>query len=311
MPPKKIIIDTDPGIDDAVAIAIALGHPELDVQLMTTVAGNVSLGRTTDNAVKLREFLKSDVPIAKGSPTPLLTVLEDASEFHGETGLDGYDFPPSSTEVLPVHAVEAMRQVVTESKEPVSILALGPLTNVAMFLQMYPELKPKLREIVYMGGSFARGNTSSVAEFNIYNDPHASEMVMRSGIPQAMISLDVTWQAVVKTSEIEVIRGLGDLGEMLYGIFSHYRGGSMATGLRMHDSAALAYLMQPDLFDSQLCFVETVLEGPARGATVRDLLSDDHVDKNVTICHSIDSERFSHWLVEALKEAAQRMDEGK
>lgn len=300
----SIIIDTDPGIDDAVAIAIALTNQSFDVKLMTTVAGNVSIEYTTKNALKLVEFFKKDIPVAQGASEPLLRELEDASFFHGETGMKGYEFPPVQSKVVADNAIDKMREVIMESHKPTTIVALGPLTNIALLIKTYPEVKEKINQIVFMGGGFVTGNTSSVAEFNIYNDPHAAEIVFRSNIKKVMLGLDVTTRALVASDEIKEIKKLGEMGHMLHSLFSHYRAGSMKTGLRMHDACTIAYLLKPSLFDVEHLNVQTVMEGPAIGATVMDRINRDKGPKNIHVCTDIDGKAFSQWIVEELHQAS-------
>jgi len=156
---RKLIIDTDPGIDDAVAIAIALFSEKLDVKLITTVAGNVSLDLVTENTLKLLTFFGKDIPVAKGLSEPLLQKFDDAKNVHGASGMDGYDFgDPNRNNLLEEHAVNAMRRTILESDTKVTIVAIGPLTNAALLLKMYPEVKKNIDEIVFMGGSLTRGN---------------------------------------------------------------------------------------------------------------------------------------------------------
>lgn len=166
MSKRPIIIDTDPGIDDALAIAIALFSEELDVKLITTVAGNVSLDQVTENALKLLKFYEKDVPVAKGCAQPLLAEFVDASDIHGKSGMEGYDFPEPKTELLlQEHAVNAMRRVIMESDEPITIVPIAAMTNIALLFALYPEVKSNIREIVMMGGSVTRGNKGVMSEF--------------------------------------------------------------------------------------------------------------------------------------------------
>ena len=167
-----LIIDTDPGIDDAVAIALAVFNPRFDVRLITTVAGNVSIEATTTNALKLMAYYGKDVPVARGAAEPLIRQLDDASDIHGKTGMEGFDFPEPKTELLlDKHAVEAMHDEIMASAEPVTVMPIGPLTNIALLLKTFPEVKSRIERIVLMGGSVTRGNKGVMAEFNIFVDP--------------------------------------------------------------------------------------------------------------------------------------------
>ncbi|XEG91561.1 ribonucleoside hydrolase RihC [Edwardsiella tarda] len=298
---KPIIIDTDPGVDDAVALAIAMHHPDLDVRLITTVAGNVDVEKTTNNALKLVDFFGKSVPVAKGCNSPLLIKLENSTDIHGESGMDGFAFPNATSTCLTIHAVEAMRKEIISSNVPVTLVTIAALTNIALLFSLYPEVKGKIKEVVMMGGALSRGNTNTSAEFNIYIDPHAAQIVFQSGVPLTMVGLDVTSQAVLTNNEVQAIRNLGEFGEMFYGLFSHYRGGSLTTGLKMHDVCAIAYITSPDLFNTTQTFIEVALEGPGAGATIADLKMKYHHKENAVVCLSIDVEAFQFWIIEKMK----------
>lgn len=298
---RPIIIDTDPGIDDAVALSIALNHPDLDVKLLTTVAGNVNVTKTTENTLKLVSFFDKQVPVAKGCDKPLLIQLEDSTDIHGESGMDGYDFPQTSLKPLNIHAVEAMKECILTSAEPVTLVPIAALTNIALLFNMYPETKQNIKEIVMMGGSLSRGNTNTSAEFNTYVDPHAAQIVFQSGVPLTMVGLDVTSTAVLTKKETEKIKEFGKVGKMFYSLFQHYRGGSLQTGLKMHDVCAIAYLTDPGLFKVQETFIEVALDGPAAGATVADLKMKYHDTTNAVVCLDIDVPAFQKWVVTNLE----------
>lgn len=301
---RPIIIDTDPGIDDALALAIALTHTELEVLLLTTVAGNVSVDKTTQNTLKLVSFFDKKVPVAKGCERPLLKPLTNATEIHGESGLDGYEFPEVTAQLSKLSAVEAMRQVILAHDEPVTLVPLAALTNIALLFSLYPETKQNIKEIVMMGGSLSGGNTTTAAEFNIYVDPHAAQMVFQSGVPLTMIGLDVTDQAILTKKETDQIKNFGEMGKMFYGLFHHYRGGSLQTGLKMHDVCAIAYLTNPELFTVQKNYIEVATEGPAAGATVADLERTYHETTNATVGLAINVSAFQEWVLTNLAKLA-------
>lgn len=296
---KKIIIDTDPGIDDAVAIALAIRHPDVDIKLITTVAGNVDVDKTTNNALKLIEFFDVNIPVAKGCGAPILKKLENAADIHGETGMAGYDFPEPTKKILPFHAVEVLRKTLMESNEKITLVPIASLTNIALLLTMYPEVKEKIEEITMMGGSLTSGNTNTVAEFNIYVDPHAASVVFQSGIKINMIGLDVTRQAVLHHENSLKIKETGKVGEMFYSMFQHYRGGSLKNGLRVHDACAIAFLVNPELFETKECYIDVVTEGYAAGALVADGAIKKNSDKtpNVKVCTKIEGYKFEEWIV--------------
>lgn len=299
---RPIIIDTDPGIDDALAIAIALFSEELDVRLITTVAGNVSLDHVTTNALRLLHFFGKDVPVAKGAACPLLAEFVDASNVHGKTGMEGYEFPePKEELLLQENAVNAMRRVILESPEPITLVPIAPLTNIALLFALYPEVKENIREIVMMGGSASRGNKGVMSEFNIATDPEAAQMVFQSGVPIVMAGLDVGLKALVYPEDSEEIREMGRVGDMAYQLFKRYRGGSFKTGLKMYDSCAVAYLLCPELFEMAETYVGVELHGSmTAGCTVVDLKGYLHREPNARVCMDIDGEKFRAWFKQAM-----------
>ena len=278
---RPVIIDTDPGIDDALAIAIALFSDELDVRLITTVAGNVSLKNVTNNTLKLLNFFEKDIPVAVGAAQPLIEPLVDASNVHGASGMEGFDFPEPKTDLLlKDHAVNAMRKVIMESEEPVTLVPIAPMTNIALLLAMYPEVKKNIREIVMMGGSAGRGNKGVMSEFNVATDPEAAKIVFDSGLP---------------------ILDMGKTGQMAYYLFKRYRGGSFNTGLKMYDSCAMAYLLCPEMFKVEETFVDIELNGEmTRGCTVVDLKGYLKKAPNAKVCTAIDGEKFREWFLESV-----------
>lgn len=300
---RPIIIDTDPGIDDAVALAIALYSEELDVKLITTIAGNVGVDKVTNNALKLLKFFNKNVPVAIGANEPLLVAFEDASNVHGQSGMDGFEFEePTEELLLSEHAVNAMRRTIMESSVPVTLVPIGPLTNIAMLLKMYPEVKGNIQEIVLMGGSASRGNKGVMSEFNIATDPEAAKIVFASGVPIAMAGLDVGWKALVFPEDCEMLKDMNKTGNMIHSLFQHYRGGSMKTGLKMYDSCAIAYLLKPEMFDIVDTYVDVELNGSlTSGCTVVDLKGYLKKPNNAKVCLDIDTIMFKEWFMDSLK----------
>ncbi len=296
-----IILDTDLGIDDAVAIAAALHAPELDLRLITTVAGNVSIDKTTRNALQLMDFWNASVPVARGAATPLVRPLRDAASVHGESGMAGYSFEQTRRTVLNKPAVEAMHECLNASAEPVTLVAIGPLTNIALLLTQYPECKSKISRIVLMGGSAGRGNFTPYAEFNMGVDPEAAARVFESGLQIQMCGLDVTNNAVLTPEYLAALPTHGRSGKMLHGIFSHYRSGSMTTGLRMHDLCAIAALVRPALFEWHSCFVAVETQGRwTSGATVVDIDNKFGQPANAQVALDIDIAGFRDWASQVL-----------
>lgn len=302
MSKRPVIIDTDPGIDDAVAIAIALFAEELDVRLITTVGGNVGIEHTTDNALKLVSFFNKHVPVARGAAEPLVRELVDASSVHGASGMEGWEFgDPDHTLLLKKNAVDAMRDALLSSEELVTIVALAPLTNVALTLKAYPEVKSHIERIVLMGGTAGRGNKGVLSEFNVATDPEAAAVVFSSGVPITMAGLDVGWAAMLRPEDSEKIRDESPAGEMFYALFSHYRGGSLRTGLKMYDAHAMAVLLCPEMYELVDTYVGVELAGSmTAGCTLVDLKGYLGKPANATVCVGIDADRFRSWMVERL-----------
>lgn len=299
---RPIIIDTDPGIDDAVALAIALYSEELDVKLITTVVGNVGLDKVTYNALRLLKYFKKEVPVAMGAAEPLIRPTEDASDVHGVSGMEGFDFEePTNELLLEENAVNAMYRVIKESKEKVTLVPIGPLTNIALLLKVYPEVKENIEEIVLMGGSITRGNKGVMSEFNIHVDPEAAKIVFDSGLPIVMAGLDVGLKALVLPEDSAKLEKMNDVGFMLHSLFKRYRGGSMKTGLKMYDSCAIAYLLKPDMFETVDTYVGVELNGSmTAGATIVDLKGYLKQPNNAKVCVDIDQQLFREWLLDSL-----------
>lgn len=301
MAKEKIIIDTDPGIDDAVALAIALFNETVDVKLITTVAGNVSLEKVTANALKLLTFWGKKVPVAKGAEKPFIQKFVDAAGIHGQSGMDGFDFPePDMSLLVKEHAVNKMREVIMAEKT-ITLVAIGPLTNVALLFALYPEVKTHISRIVLMGGSLTRGNKGVMAEFNFATDPHAAKMVFDAGVPLVMAGLDVGWQSAVLPEDTAKLLTMGKTGQMVHALFKKYRSGTFATGLRMYDACAVAYLLKPEIFKTADVFVDIELSGKlTSGCSVVDLKGYLKQTANATVCTEIDPVAFRTWFIESL-----------
>jgi len=300
---RLLIIDTDPGIDDAVAIAICLFSEKLKVELISSVAGNVDVEKTTKNILKLLKFYKKKIPVAKGSAYPLIKVPTYATNVHGESGMDGYDFKEvDESLLLPDNAIVAMANTIKKAKEKVTILAIGPLTNIALLLKTFPEVKEKIEEIVLMGGSLTRGNNGVMSEFNINQDPHAAKIVFNSGVKLVIAPLDVGLKALIYPSDSEKIKNMNESGKMLYSLFSHYRSFGLKNGLKMYDSCAVAYLLKPEMFEIVETFVDVEINGEyTSGVTVIDLKNYLKRSANALVCVDIKQEMFKDWLLESLE----------
>lgn len=301
----KIIMDSDPGIDDAVAISTALTDPQLELVLITTVAGNVTVDKTTKNALTLVDFFQKDVPVAMGATDPLIKKFEDAARIHGESGMVGYDFPAPTSKPLAKSAVLALRDALMASKEPITLIPTGAYTNIALLLREYPEVKPKIKQIIAMGGSLGRGNMTSAAEFNVFTDPHAAKIMYNAGIPLVMVGLDVTLKGRISDETTAKLGELGRAGKMLHDIigkdFDHDE-----TGTAIHDLQTLFYLECPEAFETKDYWVDIITEGPAVGETVADIRAAYHDGKtNAKVCVDIDTKAFNDWLLHKVKDNMQ------
>lgn len=267
-----IIIDTDPGIDDATAISIALSHPQFDVKMISTVNGNVGIEKTTANALKLKRFFNSSVPVHRGASQPLINDIFGATSIHGESGMDGYEFPQiNQDDLTSIHAVEAMRNLLVNTQEPLTLIAIGPLTNIAILLTSYPEVQPFIKEIVLMGGSTGRGNVTPLAEFNIYCDPEAAQIVFNSGLPLTMIGLDLAREALFTHHFVKDFKDTNATSNMLYNLFQHYKSEDFEIGFKLYDVFTILYLLDPEAFNVKEAYTQIELNGNfTRGATVVD-----------------------------------------
>ncbi len=298
-----IIIDTDPGIDDAVAIAIAMNSEELDIKLITTVAGNVCIDYVTENTLKLLKFLGKKVPVAKGAVNPLIVDFEDASNVHGDTGLNGFDFNECDRSLLmKIHAVEAIKNTILKSEEKITIVAIGPLTNIALLFSMYPKVKPNIERIVVMGGSYTRGNKGVMSEFNIATDPEAGKIVFNSGVPIVMVGLEIGEKALVTPDMTDELIKINKVGKMFYKMFEKYQGGNKDIGIKMYDSCAIAYLLKPNMFHTVDSYVDVELNGSmTKGCTIVDLGEFLGKKNNTKVCLDIDINLFREWFIDRIK----------
>jgi len=306
--PKRIIIDTDPGQDDAFAILVALASPdELEVLLITTVAGNVPLDLTSENALKICELAgRSDVPVAAGCDRPLIRDLVTAEYVHGRTGLDGVHLPSPSLSLDPRNGVDLIIETVL-AHEDVTLCALGPLTNVATALLKEPRLIGRLRQIVLMGGGFFEGgNTTPAAEFNVYVDPEAAQHVLRSGVPIVMMPLDVTHRAITTPDFVNRLKRLRTpVGEATAGMLEFYerydRDRYGLEGAPLHDPCVISYLIAPDLFSGRECNVEVETSSElTRGMTVIDWWGMTNRRRNAMVMNRIDSSGYFDLIVRRL-----------
>ena len=297
----KIIMDTDPGIDDAAALVMALNNPEIDLKLITAVAGNVTVDKTTANALKIVHFFNKDVPVATGAAQPLIKPFEDAARIHGESGMSGYDFGNDYGQPIDKPAVEALHDAIMAEDE-ITLVPTGSYTNIALLLSEYPEVKSHIKQIVAMGGSISGGNMTSVAEFNVFTDPDAASIMYNSGIPIVTVGLDVTLKALLTPATQGKLLALGETGKMLHGLITHYNDGDDEQGHPMHDVNTIFYLLHPEAFTTKDLWVDIQTSGPAIGAMVADVRGAYHDGKtNAKVCVDIDAEQFNQWFIEQVE----------
>lgn len=299
---RPLIIDTDPGIDDAIALAMLMFDPRIDIKLISTVGGNVGVDLTTRNVLNLLTFWGKRIPVAKGATKPIIRKVVSAASIHGDSGMDGYDFPEADTSLLTGEtAVEAMHRVVNESDTPVTIMCIGPLTNLALLLRVFPDDSQKIAEVVFMGGSTERGNLGVLSEFNAGYDPEATSIVVDSGLKLTMVPLDVGWKALVFPEDSARIKDLNRTGAMLAQLLGKYRGRGMRNGLRMYDGCAAAYILAPELFTVDHLPVTVELRGElTAGATLVDMRGYLGKEANVDVTLDIDAAAFTEHLLAQL-----------
>ena len=263
----RIILDCDPGIDDALAIAFAHGHPGLDLVGVTTVAGNVGLTATTANALAVCEFIgAAGTPVTAGCAGPLLRPALDARQVHGDSGLGGATLPPPAARPAAGHAVDYIIDTAAAAPGEITLVATGPLTNIALAVRREPRLADWVREFVIMGGSAGRGNVTPAAEYNIWADPEAAAAVFRAGWTVTMLGLDVTLRTGATETVLQRMSELGRLGtELLRPALEQYRSVSEPGGPPVHDVCAVAWVAQPDLFGLVPARVQVELAGQLHG----------------------------------------------
>ncbi|MDK8337831.1 nucleoside hydrolase [Gardnerella vaginalis] len=303
---RQIWIDCDPGHDDAMAILTAIANPEkLKILGISTVGGNQTIEKVTTNAKNILEFVHSDIPLAKGQDKPLVKPLNTAPEAHGDSGMDGSYFNGTYYPVVSENAVEYMYHKIMESKEKTTLVALAPLTNLALLLKVYPEVKEKIECISMMGGGISHGNCTELAEFNIYVDPEAAHIVFHSGISVIMAGLDVTENAAITLNEIKTLKDKGKVSHLAYELLSFYNESGKQFGFidsPIHDLCAVEYLIKPEIFSGKNYYVDIVTDnGISRGQTLADLRKVPKHKDNVFVLKQVDRKKFVETLVEGLE----------
>jgi inosine-uridine nucleoside N-ribohydrolase len=305
MTPIPIILDCDPGHDDAIALLLAVASPELDLKAVTTVSGNQTLDKTTNNALRVLELAgRTDIPVYAGADAPFVRERDVAAHVHGESGLDGPDLPQPSHRVQPQHAVEFLAQAYRGAEKPV-LVATGPLTNVGLLFATHADARPE--RIVLKGGAIGEGNRTPAAEFNIWADPEAAQRVFAEGLDTTMVGLDVTHRALIKDEHTERMRGAGRVGKVVAELMDFYarfhkKRYTDLDGSPMHDPVCIAHLIDPTLMEVHDAFIEVDCStGPSWGRTNVDWRGREHFGApNAKVGLDIDGPRFAELIVERI-----------
>lgn len=310
--PKKIILDCDPGHDDAVAIILAAGNPAIDLLGITTIGGNQTLPKVTHNALTVLTVLgQTSVPVYAGCTRPLVQPVEVAPDIHGDSGMEihGYQLPEPAIDVVPdVHAVDYIIDTVMNN-EPgtITLVPTGPLTNIALAVRKEPRIAERVKEVVLMGGGYHEGNWSAVAEFNIKVDPEAAHIVFNESWPLTMVGLDLTHQALA-TAEVEkrLVDLDSDIANFVVGLFGFFRQSYQdAQGFEdppVHDPCTVAYLIDPTVMTTRKVPLDVELRGALTvGMTVADFRSPAPEDCNTQVAVKLDREKFWDLVIDAVK----------
>lgn len=314
-----VIIDCDPGIDDTMMLTLAFARPELDIKLVTVEAGNLTIDKTAYNTLSFLSYIKENkTEVALGLEKPLFRVQEVAEDIHGEGGLGNVKWAEPTFGASKRPAIQAMYETLMNATTPITIVATGPLTNIAALLLAHPEVKPFIKQISWMGGSAVGGNMSTVAEFNAYVDPHAAELVFRAGVPLIMSGLDVTHKAYITRDEMNELSNLGtDFAKKVAEMMNFYTFTQSQTPfntpdfdrqIRVHDVCAIACLVEPDMFKGDDYFVEVELEGRlTQGATIVDYAKKTGNKPNVHVLHSVDRSAFINCFFTAITTIGEKI----
>lgn len=301
-----VIIDCDPGLDDAVALLMAGVNEKIDIKAVTAVAGNQTLDKVGNNVLRILGFGGIDVPVALGFDRPIIRELNIASEVHGEDGLYGIKIPESTLKLSNLHAIDLIAKILKESEKKITLIPMGPLTNIAMFLKKYPELKDKIERISLMGGAINGGNRTSAAEFNIFVDPEAADIVFKSELPITMCGLDVTHKAIVFKEDIEKIKSISNpvaklLGDILENLSKYHKEDGIE-GCYLHDPVAVSCVANPNIIKTIPLKVDIELQGKyTTGATVGNFNKRFNHNPNADVAFHIDREAFVKEIIELMK----------
>lgn len=303
----KIILDCDPGHDDAIAIMIAAKHPAIELLGITAVAGNQTLDKTLPNALKVVECLGIDVPVYGGMSLPMVREQIVAENIHGVSGMDGPVFPPLTRKAEPVHAVTYIINTLMKSDGDITLVPTGPLSNIAMAMRLEPRILPKIHQIVLMGGSTGHGNATAAAEFNFYADPEAASIVFRSGVPIVMMGLNLTDQTVCTPDIIERMEKVGNKAGKLFGDLMRFTletqriHNGLAAG-PVHDVTCIAWLIDPEIFQMKEMYAQIDTTGSVGyGASFCDSWGCSKKKPNALVGVSLDLNRFWNLIEETIR----------
>ena len=308
MKPEKIILDCDPGHDDALALTMAVASEQIELLGVTTSAGNQTPDKTLNNALRMLTLLgATNILVAGGNHRPLMRNLKIADYVHGETGLDGADLPEPAFEPVHQPAVELIADILRTQTEPITLVVTGPMTNIALFLRVHPELENKIKQVVFMGGAAGQGNVHPTTEFNMAVDPEAAKMVVNEGIPLVMAGLNVTLKAQICPDDLEKIRQINNpvaqaiTGQMeFYGKWYGQDEFGLA-GTPVHDPCTIAYLLKPEIFESHSAFLDVETQGQlTAGETVVDFAGLMNRKPNAKVLMDLDRQRFVDLIIDLL-----------
>ncbi len=304
---QKIILDCDPGHDDAIALLLAAHHPALELLAITTVAGNQSIEKTTQNALKVCSLANiRNVPIAMGMDRPLVRPAKHAADIHGVSGMDGPNVPEPDVELAPQHGVDLLIELLLNSDGDITLVPTGPLTNIATAIRREPAILPKIQAISLMGGAIGVGNASPSAEFNIWFDPEAASIVFQCGRPITMVPLEVTHQALATE---EIVRHLRDAkrpvtnfaADLLVFFADSYKNVFGFSAPPVHDPCAVASVIEPSIIHSSPMYVEIETMSPlSAGRTICDVYGKVGKPANVRVGYGLEVERFWGMLIDVL-----------
>lgn len=302
---KPLIISTDPGIDDIAAMTISFFAKELDVRMIVPTWGNVQLEYTLQNTLNLEKFLHTKVPVVVGANQPLVAPMISAASVHGKIGIAGFDFEEADRSLVkPGLAATVMAEEIKNSPEKVTLLGIGPLTDYALLFKQYPEVKENIDQIVIMGGNIGRGNHSPLAEYNIAGDPEAAQVVFHSGLPIKVTPLEIGNKAHLTQDQMSKVKECGEVGNMLYSLFSHIHEPDGDPRIKIYDPTAVGILLHPEMFTLKKANVEIELRGQfTYGASVINFMDQEHA--NAEIATDVDLVQFSKWFIDSIKNSDQ------